>query len=66
MEEGLGEELGFYSQSTSQFRADVALEWSDFRVVRDWIILNNCAGCELADAMEVAKYSLFAVFIAIS
>ena len=42
------------------------LEWSDSRVVRDQIILNSCAGCELADAMEAAKYSLFAVFMAIS
>ena len=42
------------------------LEWSDSRVVRDQIILNSCAGCELADAMEAAKYSLFTVFMAIS
>ena len=42
------------------------LEWSDSRVVRDRIILNSCAGRELVDAMEAAKYSLFAAFIAIS
>ena len=42
------------------------LEWSDSRVVRDQIILKSCAGCELADAMEAAKYYLFTVFIAIS
>ena len=38
------------------------LEWSDSRVVRDRIILKSCAGHELADAMEAAKYSLFAFF----
>ena len=38
------------------------LEWSDSRVVRDRIILNGCSGCELADAMEAAKYSFFRGF----
>ena len=40
------------------------LVWSDSKVVRDRIILNSYAGCELADAMEAAKCSLFAVFMA--
>ena len=40
------------------------LEWSDSRVIRDRIILNSCAGCELVDVMEVAKYSIFTIFIA--
>ena len=62
MEEGLGEELEFYSQSSSQSLRSLRPTWSDSRVVRDRIILNSCAGCELADAMDAAKYSLFAVF----
>ena len=41
------------------------LEWSDSRVVRDRIILNSCAGCELAEVIEAAKYSLFTVFMAV-